>query len=364
MAKTGSGSAKKATQMEMIDAVYKASMRTLRGQENRDVAQLARAYRSAQSEILGEIQDAIRQAGGAGKMSFAEFQRTGRYQSLLDSITDRLGTLAQKSADDVEAASIQQFRGSQIRTTYALDQATPPNVLARFAEPPETAVRIVINTPFKGAMFSQRIGLITNAMASDIRDNLAQGLIQGEGIRKISKRIEKTIGATNLQDPRGYANRATTIARTEIVRAQELARELTYEQNKDIIKSTEWYVTPDDRLCPWCLRREGKSDSEIKKMPTKGDPWGNSTTLPLHPRCRCTKAPVMRSWKDLLGVDMPENFRDDSRGMRGDDGRWRIQPTEAFNSWAKKKEASFSEATRESASAYYGRKRRVNEYRL
>ena len=75
----------------------------------------------------------------------------------------------------------------------------------------------------------------------------------------------------------------------------------------DPVESWRWIVTPDDRLCRWCMRREGLTPEAIRKLPGGGDPWGMSTNLPLHPHCRCTSEPILKTWREL-GIDMPEEY--------------------------------------------------------
>ena len=128
------------------------------------------------------------------------------------------------------------------------------------------------------------------------------------------------------------------IARTEIMRASNLgAWDMFQNQNADIMQDEpEWFATADDRLCPWCLGRDGKTPTEIKKLHLrargKGDPWQGSATMPLHPRCRCRWLPRLKSWKDL-GIDIPEEAEDDARSMRDEAGKWVTAPVQTFDAW-------------------------------
>lgn len=327
----------KQTQLQVINAAYEKAMLILRRKEDGDVIGLMDTYRRAQVEILMKIDQQIM----AGNWDLASMQQTDRLQGMLNSINQTLTKLRSEINGGIEDSAVKQFAGAYQNSVYAMDQATPDNIEIEYSPPPTDAVKILVNTPYKGAMFSQRIGIITDAMASDLRDELMQSLIQGEGMEDAARRVRDVIGIADLDNPQGFAARARTIARTEIMRAQNLARDYTYEQNNDLLQGdgdTDWLVTPDDKLCPWCMRREGLSDEEIEKAPAevggKTDPWGKSTECPLHPHCRCTKIPRLKSWKDLIGLDMPESLPNDFRGMRDpDSGKWTLAPVQTFNAW-------------------------------
>jgi SPP1 gp7 family putative phage head morphogenesis protein len=324
------------TQRQIIDRLYAQAMKVLRGQENESIRRLMDSYRLAQDNIVAQI---FSRFGDAEGWTLQQWEESGRLRGLLQAVEETLGRLQAAADGEISRGASVQFFGSYDQTAWTLDQATPPTVPVTYARPPEDAVRVLTATPYKGAMFSQRIGLITNAMAADIRDELTQALIQGEGAEAAARRVRDIIGISSKNDPRSYTNRARVIARTEIMRAQNLAREFAYEQNKDLLEDgeTEWLVTPDDRLCPWCMRREGLSDAEIEASNPGNDPWGNSTDVPLHPNCRCTKVPRLKKWKDLIGLDMPEALDKTARGIRDADGEWTIVKPERFERWLEKR---------------------------
>lgn len=322
------------TQQDVILKATEYAMQVLRGGEEGHVDQVMGAYKTAQSEILALITERF---GDAEGQTLAQWQQSGRLRSLLQSIEGILVHMRDQVDGGIRSGSTTQFLSSYDHTVYGMDQATPDTTVLRYARPPENAVRILVETPYKGAIFSQRSGLITDAMASDLRDQLVQSLIQGEGIGDAAARVKGVIGISQKYSTKSYAYRAETIARSEIMRAQNLARDFAYEQNSDIVEGTEWLVSPDDKLCIWCARREGLTDAEIEAADTtigkKTDPWGNSSEAPLHPNCRCTKIPKLASWKKLIGLDMPEALGNTARGMRTADGTWQIQPVEQFDKW-------------------------------
>ncbi len=328
------------TQRQVLDTLYAKGAKVLRGLEKNNLVGLMRVYRRAQDSIIAKLSADL----GAGPQSYSQWEGE-RLNALLASIQDILNELERSANGTIGRSSLVQFVNSYDRSVYAMDQATPSAVPATYYRPPEDAIKILVETPYKGAMFSQRIGMITDAMASDIRDELTQSLINGETMAAAAKRVRDIIGIDDLVDPRSYSYRALVIGQTEIMRAQNMARDFSYEQNKDLLQGdgeTAWTVAPDDKLCPWCFRREGMTDEEIEATePPDKDPWGNSSDCPLHPKCRCTKQPKLKSWSDLIGLEMPDELGGDARGMRDSKGDWEIAPVEKFDAWMAAKGIQF-----------------------
>ncbi len=327
------------TQRQVIDRITENTMRVLRGQENQNVNVLIDAYRGAQDDIIQIVQNSMNQLPGMGQQwTIAQMAAGGRDQQLLFSINQRLQQLGVDQETIVSNGMSEQLRSSLARTGYGLDQGTPSRFRVQVPVLPEQQIRALIATPFEGAMFSQRLGAVSAEMAGNIQTQLTRSMINGESMPQAAARVRGVLGASNVTSPRSLTNRATTIARTEIMRAQNLGKFAVYGENSDLVEGDParawiWVVTPDDRLCPWCLRREGKTPAQIEKLPQGRDPWKKSTELPLHPHCRCTSYPKLRSFRSL-GIDMPENFRADQRGVRDPaTGKWTVQPVESFEKW-------------------------------
>ncbi len=321
------------TQQEVIEKITEEGMAAMRSKEDSNILDLISAWSDAKAEILMRIQ----QSFPGETWSLIEMQG-GRAAQLLSQINQTIGQLMNQSVNLTTDAAASSFQDASVWSTYTVDQATPPNISARLDLAPIESVRALVNTPFQGAMFSQRYGAVGDAMASDIRDQLTQSMINGESMDDAAARLDDVMGDAG----KGYTNRTTTIARTEIMRAQSLGQWNTYEhQNKDLMAGTPtWQTTADDRLCPWCLGRDGKTTEQIKKLHLrargKSDPWKQSATQPLHPNCRCAWLPQLKSWKDL-GIDIPDEAPDDVRSMRLPDGKWGQVPVETFADWQKKR---------------------------
>lgn len=119
---------------------------------------------------------------------------------------------------------------------------------------------------------------ITEAVDQQVSRELADGLAQGEGPEKIARRITDrvdTIGKT----------RATTLARTEIVRSHADATLTRYEQAgvEDVVGKAEFATAGDDDVCAICRSLEGTTYTIA----------GARGLIPQHPNCRCTFYPII-----------------------------------------------------------------------
>ena len=161
-------------------------------------------------------------------------------------------------------------------------------------------VAAVMGTPFH----LDRVGLlytrvysdlkgITDAMSSQISRVLAQGMIDGDGMRLIARKLLRVITGTGAElgitDTLGRfisaKRRAEILARTEIIRAHHLATIQEY-RNWGVVGvrvRAEWMTAGDDRVCEKCASMEGKTFTLDEAEPL----------LPAHPNCRCIMLPMI-----------------------------------------------------------------------
>lgn len=114
---------------------------------------------------------------------------------------------------------------------------------------------------------------INEAMDQVISRHLADGLAQGQGPREIARLLAKDVDNIGI-------NRARTLARTEISRAQSVASLNRYTDYG--VKKVELLVGPGPCLSGECDAMRG--EYEIK------DAQG---IIPIHPNCKCAWSPVV-----------------------------------------------------------------------
>ncbi len=140
-----------------------------------------------------------------------------------------------------------------------------------FITPNEEAINQAIFQTFDKRNFSRSLYKHCETFSQDLKENLVTGLIRGEGIDKMARRISKRMDVAY--------SRARTLVRTETANIFEQA---TYQGYKDC--GIEWYeylATLDNRTSEICRELDGKHFKIQDAVPGVNYP-------PMHPNCRST----------------------------------------------------------------------------
>jgi SPP1 gp7 family putative phage head morphogenesis protein len=121
---------------------------------------------------------------------------------------------------------------------------------------------------------------VTATMSTQMSRTLADGMAHGMGPMTIARNMTRTVDGLTRQ-------RARVIARTETIAAHATGQldGLADLGVKRVEAEVEWSTAGDDGVCPKCAKLEGKIFT-IKEAEGK---------IPLHPNCRCSWLPVVRS---------------------------------------------------------------------
>jgi len=138
---------------------------------------------------------------------------------------------------------------------------------------------------------------VTNALRE------AQGL--GESVAAATRRIDALAVRYGMG---GAPGSAESMARTMFLGAAQKTADAWAVQNRDLVVGQQWILTFDTRTCPRCV--EAENGGKVYPIDKPSPP------APLHPRCRCQKVPVLRSWRDL-GIDIDELPPGDRAAMNG-----------------------------------------------
>lgn len=118
--------------------------------------------------------------------------------------------------------------------------------------------------------------------ASKVQEALIHGLATGKSQDWMLRKATEALGLSHT--------RATTILRTESLRAYRAASRANYLANSDVLGGWVWNAHLDARTCLACAIMDGTEHPL-------------DATLDGHPRCRCAMVPRTRSWEDILGAD-------------------------------------------------------------
>lgn len=140
----------------------------------------------------------------------------------------------------------------------------------------------IVQYPYTGEMFSERIWNNNQLLAKSLVDTLTLGMVQGKSIDKMSKMLKDKIYDSSGKKPSTFNVRR--VVRTESAFIQERAKHDTnvkYGLDKYII-----ICACDERSCKLCNKKHDTPYPE--SMRTMGD-----NSPPFHPQCRCTTAPYI-----------------------------------------------------------------------
>ncbi len=118
---------------------------------------------------------------------------------------------------------------------------------------------------------------ITTATRDMLRIDVELAYDQGWSAKQLSEKLEQSYAFS--------AVRASTIARTELMRADSAAGIRAYRESGVVFKK-EW--SPDAEACPICITNADQGIIGIDELFESGD-----DTSPAHPNCECSVNPVV-----------------------------------------------------------------------
>jgi SPP1 gp7 family putative phage head morphogenesis protein len=183
----------------------------------------------------------------------------------------------------------------------------------------------VVNArPFQGRLLKEWVSELEAGKARRLRDAVRLGVVQGETVDQIVRRVRGT-RALNYKDGIMEIGRrgAEALVRTAVSHTTTAARDVLYEQNKELIAAEQWVATLDTRTCPECMALDGEKFE-----------LGKGTKTPAHIGCRCVRVPVVKSWREL-GFNVDELDPGTRASMDG-----QVSATETYGSWLNKQTAA------------------------
>lgn len=183
---------------------------------------------------------------------------------------------------------------------------------------PEQVYAAAMARPFQGALLKGVLADLEATRAKRVRETIASGYVANETTDQIVRNLR---GTRALRYEDGIFNRSRqdteAVVRTAISHTAAFARERFYEANDKVIASVQWVSTLDNRTSAMCRLRDGLQYAKDTHKPIgHAVPWGAGPGA-LHWCCRSTSTPVLKSWKQLAGVDVGEFSQSTRASMDG-----------------------------------------------
>ena len=138
-------------------------------------------------------------------------------------------------------------------------------------------IKTVLDKPWSGANFSQRLWSNTDKLAQTIKQEIVNGMIQGINLKTMSKRVSERFETAKKND-------VERLLRTEVNYTLNQATLDGYK--KAGVEKYEFSATLDSRTSQICSELHGEV-FEIKKIAV------GINYPPMHPRCRSTTIPII-----------------------------------------------------------------------
>lgn len=248
-----------------------------------EVNEILRILTEARRDLLEQIQRRIENIAARGYDTSVRTSRRLKFLAIsLDKILKEGYQLVEdKLLKDLEAIALAEAK-FQVKVLAAV---TP--IQFAYEVPGAPLLQSIATTrPMSGQLLSEYLKNLRITSTSKIMQDIQTGLVLGETIPQISRRVQNSLSLKSKQ--------ASTIARTAVNHVTTHARELTWVANSDIVKAVQWVSTLDARTSDICIALDGSIF-----------PVGEGIRPPAHLNCRSTTVPVLRSWKEL-GIDLKE----------------------------------------------------------
>lgn len=235
---------------------------------------LSEAERETFKMSLDEFRDkAI--AGGWDKQLDEVYLRSriSRLQALQTQIEARVMELHQSQRDVLREHLTDAYKNTYYRTIYEVSHAS--GLLTTFAKLDAETVESIIARPWVGDSFSGRIWKDRDKLSRELETLLSQAIIRGDPLQRTAAQLAKRMGVAE--------SRAMTLVSTESAHAAAEASMRGYKETG--VEEYRFEAGFDAKTCEVCAALDGKTFRRSEAKTGINYP-------PIHPRCRCTTAPV------------------------------------------------------------------------
>lgn len=191
---------------------------------------------------------------------------------------------------------------------------------------------ILTSRPYQGKVFTKWWKQLSGSAQDTINRQVGIGLAEGETVDQMVRRVRGTVGArfTDGALEKVRHNTEATV-RTAANHVNTQARELTYEENDDVIKGIQYVATLDGRTTDICMSLDGT----IHEL-------GEGPRPPQHYQCRSTTVPVLKSLEELglpaMKKALPPGTRatKELRGNLQKSMNGQVPAKQTYGAWLKK----------------------------
>jgi SPP1 gp7 family putative phage head morphogenesis protein len=226
-----------------------------------------------------------------GENPYVEMQKYDRLKKLEAEITKELVNLYSGERKDINKVLENIYETSYFHTVYTME--TELQTKLGFSMIPKDQVRRSVQNPISGLTLNDRLERNRNDIIFRTREQLTQGLIQGDSVPKMARRIRDVY--------EGDVKKTTRIVRTEVNRVRNEGTLDSYDRarSKGVEFDVIWLATIDKRTRPTHASLDGQKADEDGLFYIGGDSAkapGQFSSASENILCRCT---TRAEFKDL-----------------------------------------------------------------
>lgn len=269
---------------------------------DQQVRDLVKAWATAWDEVSVDLDLALRELAAAAdgkRITRAMVMRSERAARALTAIQQQLQTLTREAGVRITADLDGIVTRAEELQQQVIASQLPFEDLAQIAawsrvDPKQLAAIVRRST--------QRITASTRPLSADAMNALRRELIRGVAAGSNPNDVARQILTRCEGRFNGGLQRATTIARTEVLDAHRDATLASRLANTDVLAGWRWHAQLSTRTCPACWAQDGI----LHPVDEPG---------PIDHQCgRCDALPETKSWADLgLAGDEPRSIKPDAR---------------------------------------------------
>lgn len=236
---------------------------------------LKKEYEKAWKEIQKEISFFYtKYADGKGILTYSEANRYKRMFNLFKDIDDIVYDLNEMGQKEVTKHLDDTYKNNYEDAVIELSEGL--GVTATFGKVDKEVIKEVLNYPWSGEMFSNRIHNNTELLARKLKEELTQGFIKGSSVQKMARNLNRTMDS-------GYKN-MLRVTRTETAYVIGESTKKGYMDNG--LEKYEYLAYLDHRTSTICKELDGK----VFKLK---DAQAGTNFPPMHSNCRSCVLPVI-----------------------------------------------------------------------
>lgn len=279
----------------------------IRQLENETARELATAYKESLREVKQTLTHYYERYSVQGRLTYEDMLSYKRLQRLESEIIEVLRQLTSFTARQTRALTREALEEAYYRTTYIIESMA--NIRIMYGMLNKEAIERAIQMPLSGLALNEILQNRRQEIIRAVRQNIAQGLIQGSSYRQMAQRLNHVFNSD-------YA-KSLRVIRTETHRVQNYARNqaLTEAQEKGIKMRKIWVSTLDGRTRDTHQELDGQAADinglfHFQGMTTEyPGGWGDAA---MDINCRCT----VRG--EIIGYEPEMRMARENRFQRGE----------------------------------------------